>query len=365
MQTLKDEKLYYIGGVVRDSILGHKSFDIDITYQGNAIEYCKSLEEKGVGEIIKINEPFGTVRMIIDGEEIDIASTRNEIYEKKGHLPTVTEIGCSLKSDVMRRDFTINALAKSTLTDEIIDYVGGLEDINNKILKVLHENSFIDDPTRIIRGLKFSVRFGFKLEEKTEKLQKDYLNNINYDMSYKRVKKELIETFNLNSQKAYDEFFNQKIYKLISEKEIIPPKYNIEKLVNEHMPKHVWLVYLGWMNLEKLPFTKEEQKIINDYKLLIESNILEDDYSIYKAFSGKELEAVLLYIITQQNNKGIRYLEIKDIYININGNDLKSMGVAPSNRYSECFDYVLKYKLNNINMTKDDEINLAKKFFNL
>ena len=199
-------KLFYIGGVVRDKLLGLESFDIDITYVGNAIEYCSKF-----GEVIQENPDFGTVRVNVKGKEVDFASTRSEKYPKKGHLPVVDKIGCSLKEDVMRRDFTINALAKSVTTGEIIDYTGGLEDLKNKKLRVLHDNSFIDDPTRIIRGLKFSVRFGFELEEHTKKLQKEYLSNINYDMSYKRVKKELIETFNLNSQNAFDKFINEKI----------------------------------------------------------------------------------------------------------------------------------------------------------
>ena len=191
--------LYYIGGIVRDEILGLNSFDIDITYVGNAIEYCSKF-----GEVIQKNPDFGTVRVNVNGKIVDFASTRSESYPKKGHLPVVEKIGCSLKEDVLRRDFTINALAKNVSTGEIIDYTGGLEDLRNKKLRVLHDESFIDDPTRIIRGLKFSVRFGFDLEEHTKKLQDEYLADINYDMSYKRLKKELIETFNLNSQKAFE-----------------------------------------------------------------------------------------------------------------------------------------------------------------
>ena len=192
------DKLYYIGGVVRDKLLGVKSFDVDITYVGDAIEYCAKF-----GEVIQENPDFGTIRVNVGGREVDFASTRAEVYEKKGHLPVVTKIGCSLKEDVLRRDFTINALAMSVKTGEIIDYVGGQEDLENKVLRVLHDKSFVDDPTRIIRGLKFRVRFGFDLEPNTRKLQEEYLAHINYDMSYKRVKKELIETFNLNSQYAF------------------------------------------------------------------------------------------------------------------------------------------------------------------
>lgn len=360
MLTLKDENLYYIGGVVRDEILGLESFDTDLTYQGNAIEKFGDLPE-----CIKINEPFGTVRLSIDNKELDIASTRDEFYEKKGHLPTVINIGCNLEQDVKRRDFTINSLAKSTLTGEIIDYTGGLIDIKNKVLRVLHDKSFEDDPTRIIRGLKFAVRFGFNLDKKTKFLQEKYLQNINYDMSYKRVKKELIETFNLNSQKAFDEFFNQKIYKLLTTNEIIPPKYNIEKLVNNFHVDNIWMVYLGWMNLDKLPLTREEQKIIDDYNILKNTTIKNDDFMIYKTFFDKTKESILLYIITTNTDYGLRFFEIKDIKISITGDDLKNLGINPSKKYSDCFDFVLKQKLENPKISKSDELKFAKDFFNL
>ena len=204
---LKDKNLFYIGGIVRDKILGRECFDIDITYVGDAIEFAKTIND---AEILKINEPFGTVKIKLNGLEIDLASTRDEKYPRPGHLPEVTDIGCSLKKDVQRRDFTINTLAESLETGEIVDY------IKNKKIRILHDKSFIDDPTRIIRALKFSVRFGFDLEENTRKRQEGYLQNINYDMSYKRVKKELIETFNLNSQTAYERFFEENIYKLLT-----------------------------------------------------------------------------------------------------------------------------------------------------
>ena len=373
--NLKDKNLYYIGGIVRDEILNKESFDYDITYVGNAIEFCKNLEKNNIGKILQINEPFGTVRMLINNEEVDIASTRDEIYPQKGHLPVVSDIGCELKKDVLRRDFTINAMAKSTLTNEIIDYTNGLEDIKNKTLRVLHDNSFIDDPTRILRGLKFSVRFGFSLDNHTKKLQDTYLENINRDMSYKRLKKELIETFNLNKQKAFDLFFEQKIYKLLSEKELKKPEYNIENLVKTYPVKHVWLVYIGWIisdnfsqNLPQnippnLPLTKDEKMIIDDYRTLMDANIDSDNYSIYKNFENKAKEAILLYTIMSGKDYGLTYFKIKDIKVEIRGNDLKNIEISPSKKYSDCFDYILKNKLKNPDMTKTEELELAKHFF--
>lgn len=356
--SLKDKDLYYIGGVVRDELLGLDSFDIDLTYQGNAIEKFGNLKE-----CIKINEPFGTVRLFIDGKEIDIASTRDEKYEKKGHLPEVFDIGCDLKRDVLRRDFTINALAKSTLTGEIIDYTNGVEDIKNKKLRILHDNSFIDDPTRIVRGLKFSVRFGFDLDEHTKNSQEIYLKNINYDMSYKRLKKEIIETFNLNKQEVFDKFINQKIYKLIGENSGNIPDYNIQKLVEKYPVENIWLVYAGWHpNIENLPLTKEEQKIVDDYRELLNLNINSDNYSVYKAFCDRSKESILLYTIVTKSDLGLKYFAL-DGNISVTGDDLKNMGIEPSKKYSECFDFILKHKLDNPAMTKSEQLNLAKQFF--
>lgn len=362
LKCLNNEKLYYIGGVVRDEILNRPCFDIDITLEGNAIEFCKNLNLEGF-EIIQINDEFGTVRVKLNDEIIDIASTRNETYPQKGHLPVVKDIGCDLKLDVLRRDFTINAIAKSVMTDEIIDYTGGLEDIKSKKLRVLHDMSFVDDPTRIVRALKFGVRFGFNLEEHTLDLQTKYLENVNYDMSFKRLKKELIETFNLNKQEAYEKFFDYKIYKLLSKDEPKKYNYNIEKLVNEHPVVNTWLVYLGYLNLDNLPLTKVEKKIVEDYKNLVSQKAPTTDYEIYKFFEKIEPETILIYTYTQNSKIGLRYFEIKDIKPAITGKNLIQLGYKPSKEFEKCFDYILKSKLNQPNMSLEKEIELAKEYF--
>lgn len=370
-------KLFYIGGVVRDELLGRESLDVDITYVGNAIEYCSKF-----GEVVQVNPDFGTVRVAIPphpslcnthspigtmGEvTVDFASTRSESYPQKGHLPVVEKIGCSLKEDVMRRDFTINALAKSVTTGEIVDYVGGLEDLKNKKLRVLHDESFIDDPTRIIRGLKFATRFGFELEEHTKKLQDEYLANINYDMSYKRVKKELIETFSLNSQSAFQKFIDQKIYKLVTPNDVEIPKVDVEKFINKYLadqpsscPAAIWLVYVGILgDLSRLPLTKIEQKILDD----VPKEILKTDFELYKTFQNARIETVLLYAITKDETGARHYLDdLRKIKLDITGKDLQTLGIKPSPKYQEIFDEVLKVKLKNPSMAKDDEIEVAKK----
>lgn len=395
-------KLFYIGGVVRDELLDKQSIDIDITYVGNAIEYCSKF-----GEVIQINPDFGTVRVKIPSsphreiadfvpstesghnvsEElnnviVDFASTRSETYPKKGHLPVVEKIGCSLKEDVLRRDFTINALAKSITTGEIVDYVGGLKDLKNKKLRVLHDNSFIDDPTRIIRGLKFAMRFNFELEEHTKKLQDEYLKNINYDMSYKRIKKELIETFNAplsnitkeyKKQRTFERFINEKIYKLVTPNDVEIPLINIEELIEKYCldmdchvantprnDEHIWLIYLGVLkDLSRLPLTKIEQKILDD----VPQNILNSDFELYKTFENAKIETILLYAILKDQKGAKHYLDnLRNIKISINGKDLQNLGISPSPQYQEIFDEVLKAKLQNPKMTKEDELKIAKSY---
>ena len=405
--NIKDtsNKLFFIGGVVRDELLGRESFDIDITCVGNAIEYCSKF-----GEVVQVNPDFGTVRVKLSplirpsgtfsriGEKdmiiVDFASTRSESYPRKGHLPVVDKIGCSLKEDVMRRDFTINALAKSVTTGEIVDYTGGLDDLKNKKLRVLHDKSFIDDPTRIIRALKFSVRFGFALDEHTKKLQQDYLDNINYDMSYKRVKKELIETFDphpnfslspkakgeilpshnergYSYQYAFERFINEKIYKLVTPNDVELPDVNIEKLINDYLQpsfkgageNFFWLVYVGVLgDLSRLPLTKKKKKILND----VPESVLKTDFELYKAFENARLETVLLYGILK-DEQGARYYldDLRKIKIEITGDDLKNSGIKPSPKYQQIFDEILKQKLKNPDMTKDDEINYLNTLRNM
>lgn len=347
-------KLFYVGGVVRDELLGRESFDIDIVFEGNAIEHCSFF-----GEVVRVNPDFGTVRVIINDEEVDFASTRSETYPRAGHLPVVEKIGCPLKDDILRRDFTVNSLAKSLKTGEIIDYAGGVSDLKAGLLRVLHDRSFIDDPTRIIRALKFSVRFGFKLEENTRKLQEEYLSNINYDVCYKRIKKELMETFNLNSQEAFERFYAEGIYKLVSPVEVVRPNVNAVEIIQTIGVSTPWIVYLGGLDLSCLELTKVEQRILNDFKALRDLS-LDTDFEIYKTFSPLAPETLALYAVWVTKEPVIRYLQIKDIKISITGDDLVSLGLKPSKRYGEIFDAVLREKLKKPNMNKKQEIELAR-----
>lgn len=368
----KGFKLYLIGGIVRDLLLNRKSLDVDITVEGDAIEFAQILKKEIGAKISSIHESFGTVKVEIPSgttwQKIDLASTRSESYPKAGHLPHVDKIGCSLKEDVIRRDFTVNALALSLNQEnfaDLIDYTGGFEDLKAKKIKILHGKSFIDDPTRIIRALKYSTRLGFELDEKTLKLQKEYLQNINYDMCYKRVKQEIKKTFEQNSQEGFEKFIEQKIYKLITKKEIKNTKINIENLIKKYTPKHTWLVYFGVLavslNIELSP-TKYEKEVIEGVQSLINQNF-KDDFALYKAFSPQKLETLLILAILGKEKEVCHYLDnLAKIKLHINGNDLIKLGFKPSKKFTKAFDYVLKEKLKKPKMTKIEELESVKKF---
>ncbi|HEU4505002.1 MAG TPA: hypothetical protein VFR79_09235 [Nitrospira sp.] len=171
---LADEEgigLYLVGGVVRDLLLKKSNWDLDLTVEGEGISFARLVAER-YGAGIALFERFATARLILpNGLKVDIASTRRESYANPAVLPDVRS--ASLDEDLFRRDFTINAMAiqlNSGYWGRLRDPYGGQQDLKNKMLRVLHDRSFVDDPTRIFRAIRFAQRFGFRLEANTERL---------------------------------------------------------------------------------------------------------------------------------------------------------------------------------------------------
>jgi len=161
--------VYLVGGFVRDLLLGVPTTDLDIVVEGDGIAFAKRLSSELQPSKLTLHEPFGTARLLFDnGTHLDIAGTRREDYDYPGALPVVE--GSSLKDDLFRRDFTINSMALCLNPEcfgEVIDYYGGLRDLQQGELRFLHNLSFIDDPTRILRAIRFAGRYGFKLAKVT------------------------------------------------------------------------------------------------------------------------------------------------------------------------------------------------------
>jgi len=169
-------RAYIVGGVVRDILLGKEVWDIDFVVEGNAIEVAKKLAQRHKVNVHPFPE-FGTAHLKIGKLKLEFATARRESYSKPGAYPKVEP--ASLKEDLIRRDFTINSMAISVNPEDfaiLIDYFGGLKDLKEKIIRILHPISFIEDPVRILRALRFSGKLGFKLSKSTEKMLKQAVN---------------------------------------------------------------------------------------------------------------------------------------------------------------------------------------------
>jgi tRNA nucleotidyltransferase (CCA-adding enzyme) len=159
------DPVYLVGGAVRDLLLGRGRADIDLVVEGDAAALAERL-----GAEVTSHERFGTAKVKLDGHEVDIAAARSESYPRPGALPVVVG-GADLANDLRRRDFTINAMAIPLRGEpRLIDPHGGEADLATRQLRVLHDRSFVDDPTRALRAARYAARFGFGLEEHTAEL---------------------------------------------------------------------------------------------------------------------------------------------------------------------------------------------------
>jgi len=159
------DPVYLVGGAVRDLLLGRGRADIDLVVEGDAAALAERL-----GAEVTSHERFGTAKVELNGHEIDIAGARSESYPQPGTLPVI-EPGADLAADLRRRDFTVNAMAIPLRGEpRLIDPHGGAADLAARQMRVLHDRSFVDDPTRALRAARYAARFGFGLEERTAEL---------------------------------------------------------------------------------------------------------------------------------------------------------------------------------------------------
>lgn len=167
------QNLYLVGGVVRDLLLNKKpNFDLDLVVEGDAVALAQELAEIKKAKITT-HPRFMTAKLTWGDFSVDFTTARSETYAKPGALPTIKP--SSIEDDLFRRDFTINAIAICLNTSrygKLIDHCGGQSDLEHKLIRVLHEKSFIDDATRIWRGLRYEQRLDFQLEDTTLQLLK-------------------------------------------------------------------------------------------------------------------------------------------------------------------------------------------------
>jgi tRNA nucleotidyltransferase/poly(A) polymerase len=159
---------HLVGGPVRDLLLGRSAIDLDFTLEKGSSDLARGLAERINGRVRSFPQ-FLTYKVTAeDFPDIDIATARSEKYRQAGALPAVSE--GTLADDLLRRDFSINAIAFDVLNGRLHDPAGGQRDLESQTVRVLHDLSFIDDPTRIFRALRLGTRLGFRLEPATEDL---------------------------------------------------------------------------------------------------------------------------------------------------------------------------------------------------
>src|ERR1051326_2360382 len=167
----KNVRPYLVGGPVRDLLLGRNAFDVDLALEDDSAAFARALAKRVNGRV-KSFPQFLTYKVVAaDMPEIDIATARKERYRKPGALPAVSR--GHLKDDLLRRDFSINSIALDLVSNQLHDPTGGERDLRERRIRVLHDQSFLDDPTRVYRAIRLATRLDFSIEKHTAKLMRE------------------------------------------------------------------------------------------------------------------------------------------------------------------------------------------------
>jgi tRNA nucleotidyltransferase (CCA-adding enzyme) len=391
-------RAYLVGGFVRDLILGVGNLDLDIVVEGDAIRFAEQLmEHRGIK--ITAHKRFGTATLTFaDHKKIDVASARRESYPEPAQLPEVRN--GSLEDDLYRRDFTINAMAVSLNKADfgkLVDLYAGIEDIRRKKIRILHDLSFIDDPTRIMRAIRFEQRLNFRIESHTlAKLNQAVKQKMLNKVEPQRLRDDLTLILKENDPiKEVKRMIKLCGFSFINKRLKIGSKdINLLKAIAKEVfwfkrnfphRRHIdsWLMYLiGLLDplstLEAEDFClrfalrRGEVKRILSYKNIDKKFIAElkkastQPSKVFTMLEPLSYEVMLL-VKAKYRDKLIQkmitnFLEILNgMRIHVSGKDLKDLGLAPGSKYQKIFNLVLRAKLEGKVKTRADELVLIRK----
>ena len=390
--------VYLVGGIVRDLILRVANLDIDIVVEGDGITFAGMLIKKTGGRM-KTHLKFGTAVVVLpNGLKLDIATARLEYYASPAALPTV-ELS-SIKKDLYRRDFTVNTLAvrlNRNRYGELIDFFGGLRDIKDRTIRVLHSLSFVEDPTRVLRAIRFEQRFDFHLSKHTLNLIKSAVTMKLFNrLTGERIYTELVLMFSeaeplkvLIRMKELDllKFIHPNLKATAEAEKLftdIGETLTWFRLLYLDLKIEKWFVYfLGLLDRIKDPAAEETlarlaapertrdrvRQARARYRDVLYVFYREPDLSpsrVYELLNALDTEALLLMMAKAKQEKAKKYISLylthlRNVKVMITGDDLKAMGILPGPRYRELFDELLDAKLDNTVRNRDDEIAFAKK----
>ena len=378
------EKLYLVGGIVRDLLLKKVNLDVDLVVEGNAKDLAGQLIADEPPKIT-IHRRFNTAKISWHKWSIDIAAARSESYPRPGALPTVSP--GTLKNDLMRRDFSINAMAVALNPDgygELIDPCGGQKDLELKLIRILHDKSFTDDATRIWRGLRYEQRLGFKLEANTLRLLKRdtaMLNTISGDriryeleciLQEEYPEKALVRADELGALKKLHPSLKGNSWleaKFSQARRFCSPDrpplglymallaYRLSEAEKEQLISMLRLTKLATRTLRDSGSLKDELKLLADTRL--------KPSRIYQKLHGYAAAAVTANLIASESKVAQEHLKLfldKLRYIKpaLNGNDLQKMGIAAGPRIKEILNRLHEARLNGGVTSKKDEERLAR-----
>jgi tRNA nucleotidyltransferase (CCA-adding enzyme) len=384
---------YLVGGSVRDLIRGEENLDMDLVIEGDGIEFAKEFGMK-VNAKIRSHKKFSTAKVISSDFRIDVATARTEYYESPAALPTVQM--SSIKKDLYRRDFTINTLSiKLNPGDfgKLVDFFGGQRDLKERTIRVLHNLSFVEDPTRAFRAVRFAERFGFKISKHTGRLIKTTLSmNLFEKLSGSRLYEELSLIFDekepatvIKKLRDYDLLsvihpaleFTEKLHSLLIS---VYDTLRWCELSFMHEKPDQKLIYLMALleglkdqdkeaALQRLSTPPKVKNLVIDNSRKAMETIrrlpLGDSALVYDALSALDLDTLLFAMsLTEDERKKEEVsgylLELRKIKPLLDGEDLKRMGVEPGPMYSRLLREVLLEKLRGKLKSRDDEESFVK-----
>jgi tRNA nucleotidyltransferase (CCA-adding enzyme) len=352
--------LYVVGGSVRDLMLGHPLNDFDLTVEGDAIALARALRARHGGGVTA-HTKFGTAKWFLPEtlkaghDTLDLASARSEIYKHPAALPTVKP--GSLEDDLRRRDFRINALAvrlDGSHFGELRDDHNGLDDLQKGIVRVLHPGSFMDDPTRMYRAVRYEGRYGFRITEDTLALIPDARPLVE-KLSAQRIRHELDlildEPHAVSMLKRLDELdLLSAIHPVLANfhrSHLASAQLEEPVLQNRNSRWLLWLMHLTDQEIEflneRLHFTAELLKMLRSAALL-ETNLPDlmgrKPSQVVQLLEGYSIKAIEVFSIALQDEslRSIlnKYLsEWWGIKPKTTGHDLKKHGIPPGPKYNE------------------------------
>jgi tRNA nucleotidyltransferase (CCA-adding enzyme) len=387
-------RAYLLGGSVRDLLRGEENLDMDIVIEGDGIAFAHAFGKK-LNARVHSHARFGTAKIIKDNRKLDIATARTEYYESPAALPTVEM--SSIKKDLYRRDFTINTLAVKLNPGEmgkLVDFFGGQRDIKEKTIRVLHNLSFVEDPTRAFRAFRFAERFGFRLSKHTENLIRSALRMNLFDkLSGSRLYEEMLLIFEEKDPVA--------VMRRLAESgllAVIHPKLTFsERLENLLTAVHDTLLWFGLLFTEERPDPgmiylmaltaelDEEDKEAALRRLSTPPNVMEsiigasrvvrdtvrhlpldDPALLHEALVHLRLETILCSMAftgDEEKKKAIsRYLiELRNVQPLLRGDDLKAMGLEPGPAYSVLLREILWERLRGTLASREEEEHFVRR----